>query len=928
MNGDPIERPAEDAMPEPPPEAEATPGRPSVGLVASAAFLAAAGAGWAAGGLFRGSPARATAVLAAALGAGSVALAQRSRRPGMWQALVLPGIAFAGVGLAFAGGAVPGGVAGAVADAVRGGGPSGSAMAFEPGWRLLLVLLVGALAAGACSLGIATRRPRLAVLVAVPPLVGAAVVQPRGATLTSGLPAMAFLLGALAVSYGVELAERGASSRRFEIRRISRGVFAIVAVAIVLTGVSRAGALFPIPDRERVIPPQLPPPGIALPDRVLFTVRSDAPGPWRLGVLDVYDGTAWRLPPFDPARLRRVAGDGRLPGATPASPRDVRATVTLSSLPGPVLPSLSGSRIASAPAAVGVTFDPRTEVLRAPGGAPPPGTSYTLTAAPSPNGKELALARPFRGMEEFLAVPAPAADVTALLTKAPRTPLWDRLQYVRAAYYAKVVAAGAGRPLAVPPARVAEILSGKAASPYEITAAEVLLARWTGVPARIGYGFFEGDRKDGVWAVRPRHAATWLEAYFEGYGWVPVVGVPPRAKASLDQEQKKANPIVRPTEQLALVLYVPVRLRTLRLFYSYARFWIAAALPFVLLALAVLIFYPAVVKLLRRMRRSLWARRAGFGRRIAVAYAELRDAATDLNIADSTLTPVEFAEAVDPDDELRELSWLVSRALWGDLRRDLRIEDVEAAERMARSVTKRLRRAQRATARLLALASRASLREPYTREIPNLWPARRAPLHPVRRLLRMTPLRRLIPLGAVLAITLTACAAQTISDRSGGSLLPARLVPDGLGTVAFNREPGVEARVRDAGHNSLIDTARVFTFRNREAVQGYLELGAFAPGISGTDPDVRRGVIQGIGSARFKLTRVGLLRVYAATVGQQDFALWFAPEGTYFELLVARREFGRSLDLLAQILAYQGRTVGVLGGPAVEPADPRRGEAS
>jgi transglutaminase TgpA-like protein/transglutaminase superfamily protein len=897
--------------------------------IAVASFLAASAAGWVAGGLFRGSLARAAGLVAAALGAGIVGFAHRTRRPALWQALAVPAVGLVGFVLALAGGGGRG-IAAAVADAIRGGGPSGEAMPFEPGWRLILVVLVGALAAGACSLGVALGRPRLAVLLPVPPLVAAAVVQPRGATVSSGIPALALLLGALVVSYSEELTERGASNRRFQARRIARGAVAIAGVVGLLFAMSRTQALFPVSDRERVIPPQLPPSGPALPDQELFTVSSTHPGPWRLGVLDVYDGTAWRLPPYDPARFLRVGADGLLPGiAQRAAEKQAEGSFTLRSLPGQALPGLAGAISIRAPAGLELKYDPRTQMLRAPGGTPPAGTTYEVTAAAVPTGKDLAEASAPRGMAEFLEAPAVPAEVEALLEKAPDKPLWDRLQYVRTIYYSKLVAAGAGKPAAVPPGRVVELLDGKPATPFEISAAEALLARWAGVPSRIGYGFFQGDRRGKAWSVRPRHAATWLEASFEGYGWVPIVGVPPRAQTSLGREQQQVNPIVRPTEQLALVLYVPVRLRTIRLAYVVARYWIVVAAPFILAVLAILIFYPGLLKTLRRARRSLWAGRAGPAARIAVAYAELRDTATDLNLASSTLTPLELVGAVAPDEELAELSWLVSRALWGDLRRDLRESDAETAERMARSVVRRIRRAQPGLARLVALASRASLRDPYTREIPNLWHSRRR--GPRRRLRIRFPRRRRLAAAAaaVLAVGLGLTACSETAPRPGGpgAVLPDRLVPDSIQSVTFNREEKVESRLTDAGAEALIDAARVYTFRAEGAVQGYLQVGGFSPGTSGTDPDIRRGVLEGIGAARFKLTRLGQLRVYTAEIGRQNFALWFAPEGTYFELLVARRAYKEPLELLGRILEYQGRTVssGGEGGPALVPADPRRG---
>lgn len=157
-------------------------------------------------------------------------------------------------------------------------------------------------------------------------------------------------------------------------------------------------------------------------------------------------------------------------------------------------------------------------------------------------------------------------------------------------------------------------------------------------------------------------------------------------------------------------------------------------------------------------------------------------------------------------------------------------------------------------------------------------------------------------------------------------MLPDKIVPDSLGGIGFRSEPKVEGRLAGVGPDALIDAARVYTFRDDQAVQGYLQVGEFARGISGLTPEVRRGVLEGIGASRFRLTRLGRLRIYTASIGQEDFALWFTPEGTTFELLVSRRTFTKSLDLFGAILGYQGRTVGtVRGGVVATPPDSRRG---
>src|SRR5262249_18569117 len=121
---------------------------------------------------------------------------------------------------------------------------------------------------------------------------------------------------------------------------------------------------------------------------------------------------------------------------------------------------------------------------------------------------------------------------------------YDRLTYLRQALYDRITAAGAGTPADVSATRVAQMLDRGDASPHEITAAEALLARWAGLPSRIGYGYYGGDKlADGSFDVHPRHGAMWMEAYFGGHGWIPLVGVPPKAKPSTHPQDKNDQPI-------------------------------------------------------------------------------------------------------------------------------------------------------------------------------------------------------------------------------------------------------------------------------------------------------------------------------------------------------------------------------------------------
>jgi hypothetical protein len=906
---------------EPPPEDPVEP-TPGVGPTCGSALLATAAFGWLAGSIFSGLLARGIGLLGAALGVGVVLLSTRTRRPSIVQ--------YAGAALALVVGALlvapfaQGGtdLPSLVVEALRGGGLGQPPVAFDPGWRFLLLVAVALLGQTSAGLALAYARPRIAAAVALPFVVGASLLQPPSSELTGTLVALLLLVASLAVSFGADLAADGSTSGSFELRRLARGAAALVALGAVLAGASQLTFLFPAPSAQAVVPPMRPPTPPPAKDRVLFTVTADRPMTWRLGTLDVYRGTAWLTPPFDAAALVPVNGP------IPASSRDTRGPLptdstttiryTLGDYSGKALPG------AADPLAVKggphVVYDPRTQALRTSGTRPPRGTSYDVTTPPQPTGLALTNAGPPpAAVQQFLEVPPPPPEIAALLAQAPDNP-FARLQFVRRAYFAKVVAAGAGNPVDVPPSRVAEMLQGKEASPYEITAGEALLARWAGVPARIGYGWYGGQptKDPRTVEIRPRNGATWLEVYFQGSGWVPIVGTPPRAKSSLRPGERNNDPSVRPTDELALVVYAPVRLRSTRLAYVLVRYYVLRVLPLLALGGLLLVFYPAIVKAARRIARRRAARQLGPPARIAAAYAELRDLTTDLNVAGPSVSPLELVDRVETDAEHRELAWLVTRALWGDLARDLRPADVEAAEVMSASVAKRLRTAQPGFTRIAALASRASLIDPWTRELPTLWR-------------RSTHRRALVAVASVVIVAVGAGAALSIRDTAtqppGRSALPARIAPATVGDVRLQREPAAEAAFRVGQRGSVTVDGRVYSLRQGDVVQGSLQVAALAPDLDTRSPRVRSQVVAGFAGGRLRPARVGEERVYRLDLQEQTLVMAFPRSGHTYYLMAARTAFAGADRVFAAVLAYaRGQTPDAVA-PNVPLPDPRRGSS-
>ena len=907
------------AIPDLPEEATAASGPPL--STCGSALLATLAFAWVAGCVFDGLLPRVVAVAGAILGVGAVLGSTRTRRPSLTQYAGAGAAVMAGALLAvsFAGGDAN--LPALVVEALQGGGLGQPPVAFDPGWRFLLFVTTALLGQATAGLALALGRPRIAAVLAVPFVVGGALLQPPDTEVVATLVALLLLIASLAVSFGADLAAQGATSGSFELRRLGRGALALVLLGGAMFGVAQVGFLFPPPADDEIVPPMRPPPPPPTVDRVLFTVSAPRPAPWRLGTLDVYDGTAWLTPPFDPSA--QVAVDGAIPSGLAGDTRGeisenrFAARIELGDLAGKTLPGLANpTAVRGGPQ---VEYDPRTQMLRTAGVRPAPGTTYEVEAVAPPTGDELSVAGPpGPAVLPFLEVPTAPAEVTALLADAPPEP-FARLQFVRSAYFAQVVAAGAGNPVDVPPRRVAEILTGEEATPYEITAAEVLLARWAGIPARLGYGWFGGEEAGpGTWEIRPKHGATWLEAHFEGAGWVPIVGTPPRAKASTSSAPRNEDPSVRPTEELALLVYVPIELASVQLGYVLARHYFLTALPFLLAGGLAVAFYPGVVKTLRRTARRRAAHRLGARARIAAAYAELRDGVTDLRIAGPAVSPLDLLDHVEPDAEHRELAWLVTRSLWGDLRRDIEPGDVEAAEVMSRSVLRRLRSAQSALSRVASVASRASLADPWTDELPTLWRGGRA----------RSGVRLAVAAGLVVALGAVGFVALPREEaRPRPPALSEEVVPAEIGGVRFQRETEAESAFTEADEPVAID-GRVYSLRQGDVVQGSLQVAQLDPEFDTRSPEVRDQVLSGLGDGRLRPARIGEERVFRLVQAEQTLLLAFLPGGHTYFLMAVRPEYAEAERLFGAVLAFaRGERDAELRPADVPVPDPRRGSA-
>lgn len=691
-----------------------------------AAALSTAAAGLVAGGIFGSWGARITGLLGAAAGAGWVLLALRSKRTSTFVTIFPVVVLAAGAFSLVFRGESPGELPTLVADAIDAGRLFRPPVPYDAGWTPLLFMLTAVISFACAWIGTALDRGKIAVAIPIPVAGLAAITQPDDQQFLAGVLAFVPILAALAVLFGGHADRARSLGGEFELKRAVRGAAIAIPLVAVLVALNQASFLFPEPVYDPTDQPQKPKPVplSAARDRVLFEVATDAgiTGPWRTGVLDIYDGADgfWKSSPRD---LRDLPRNGQLT-AIRAGDTQVSVKITVRDLgDSPSFPLVGGTTRIDFEGGVPdqVRFDQAKQLVRVASGRVPADTVYTLSLPAYATNEQLANAAVPRELDDERQVPKPPDQVRELLSGAPPTP-WGRLDLLRQKLLANITAKGAGSPVEITPARVGRMFEPDAqASPYEIVAAEAMLARWAGVPSRIGYGFDGLNPEEGKLTVRPRNSAQWLEVNFEGFGWIPLVGAPHQAATDLETDPNaRFDPTVQASDDVAVEIFLPYELKEAKQLYQRLRDYIVTYSPLIALAIVGYVVWPLFSKTYRRAKRRRWAVAHGPRSQIAVEYCEFRDLATDLNVADIYSTPLEYLFEVVPDAEHGEFAWLVARALYGDMARSVTEADVAAAERLGASLRRRLLRGQPVSTRIGAVISRASIKQPYSTEVPNI----------------------------------------------------------------------------------------------------------------------------------------------------------------------------------------------------------------
>ena len=691
---------------------------------ATVAAVMCIGTGLVAGGLFTGlvTP-RLVAVITTLLGAALALGLRRLRSP----VLVALGLIFGVIVIGAVGAIIVGGpsalgdIRDVISKALTQSDLLRPPIRMTAGFAILMGWLMAGAGFGAMWVAVELRRPTIGMLVPLPVAVITAVSVPRNAQVFSGIILLlAFAIGLLILSTDRSVTGGDALPLAYEMRRALKAAPLLAGATILLIILAQSELLFPDPIVNPAFEAQKPKsiPISETPDRVLFEVKSAVTGPWVMGVLDVYDGEDWRLPPFDQAQLIDIPRSGVVDRRFPPG---VKATITVRGLGGAVLPTLPNTVgiVARGPK---LNYDARSGNIRLVEGEIDEGFSYALAGASVPKVDELAQAPgpPSDLVQRFTQAPAPPPAAQALIDRAPDDSQWQQWDFMRRYILNNITASGSGTPVSITPDDIDEILGAtQEASPFEIVAIQTLLARWIGIPARIGYGFDRGRNagKDRI-EIRPRDGAVFPEVYFEGNGWLPVIGTPAKTKVTdaSDPNLQQFNPGVLPSDDISVTIFRPVERTGSTRLYEQLRTIAVVAVVLLLIAAFVYLMIAPIRKSIRRARKRADAIAAGPHERIAQSYAEWRDLLTDFGYRFETDTPLMLVRRFPPDDEHNQLAWLVTRGLWGDLlHADLDELNQMAAdcEELGHSLQRRLREAHPITVRAVATLSRLSLRSPY-----------------------------------------------------------------------------------------------------------------------------------------------------------------------------------------------------------------------
>jgi transglutaminase-like putative cysteine protease len=312
--------------------------------------------------------------------------------------------------------------------------------------------------------------------------------------------------------------------------------------------------------------------GLNFPRKKTVVLKIKAPSRpqyWRAATLDDVVGGRWIE---DLALQEQTSGDLGEPGLVPPGAKHrsglVEQQVHVEALDDTHLAAASVPARVDAQKLGLVSYDPSGTVIVQRGLRR--GDTYTAWSyEPEPSPQQLARSKPrypqvISRQYKYLAVdqkvlvqpfgtPGRRAMIDWLFTRslyAPRIdayrPLYDRAEEIAGdakSPYAAAVAleswfrrgdfvydAHPAKPPAGVPPLVDFVMRTQAGYCQHFAGAMALMLRYLGVPSRVAAGFSSGqfDQNSGEWTVTDHDAHEWVEAWFQGWGWVPFDPTPSR----------------------------------------------------------------------------------------------------------------------------------------------------------------------------------------------------------------------------------------------------------------------------------------------------------------------------------------------------------------------------------------------------------------
>lgn len=772
----------------------------------------------------------------------------------------------------------------AIDDIIGSGQLSQAPLPFLPGW-LALTGVLSVMLAAAITLAARATKPLAAIIIAAPFLLVGAVIQPHGYVLVGLLPAISLLLIAAA------LAHTYATAGRITVKPLLAALAMITAVAAIVFSLSAAGLISGLRTSLAARPAgPVPAAGLVVGSDTIATLRADRPLPLRIGVLSEYrDDGQWLMPPLTPAHVRGL-GDGELASQPAVAGAVVAATVELEAEIGRFVPLVPGSYAVEAlPSAAQLDDDAQTVMLPS---AHTKDLTYTLRVALADRSAP-APAPPVTAIPE---------EITAALADAPRAPM-QRFELLRKALYAR----GSEGPapttgaIAVTPKRAVEIWQGAAASSFEITATEALLASWSGLEVRIGYGWYASTPSGtNTYTITNDNGASWVELRSADGQWYPLVNQP-GAEAN--------TPIaIAPDGSRFAEAVIPLQSGSINV-SQVVSYWLKRYLLAAVIAVAAWLALPLALRTWRTYRRRRYGQARGAAARVAVAYAQLRDLAIDFDLGNRDASPLAFLTDFQTDEDHRQFAWLVERVLWGDLRRDVTEVEADAAERLAKSLRRRLAGGQTYLRRFVALGSRRSLARPYLPELPNPYPkalkTSDAALARTAAPLKRRSVRIVAGLLAALVLVGIPWLVGTDALRASEDTNPARVsLPATIGDLQAEPVSLDRARIyAPYAADAYINEPQLWVVRADGQAVATVQAAQLKSALLGREQEIRGELLHLFGMN--DVFRVGDQVIYTGQLGTLRAALWFAPDKMSYQLLTASSAVADPVAELARIVAAQ-----------------------